>query len=129
MLTSTNHLSDECNTDDDLEVVYYPDKAVTKEMADLPDRQRNQFLLDLGLMRKRLNPLCKVTQMHAIDRDVYELGINGRPAYRCIYYTGDRGKIVVLHATKKTTNGVDRQIANVVEQRLKAWKSSTKQKG
>ena len=45
MLTSTNHQSDECNADDDLEVVYYPDKAVTKEMADLPDRQRNQFLL------------------------------------------------------------------------------------
>lgn len=68
-------------------------------------------------------------QLGSIDGNIYELIINGRPAWRCIYYTGDSGKIVVMHATEKTTNGSDRQIANVVGERLKAWGDLKKRQG
>lgn len=115
--------------DTDREIEYYPDNAVVKELKAVPERHRDRFLLSLSLLAKGLKPTCDVKQLDSIDRNIYELIINGRPAWRCIYYTGDSGKIVVMHATKKTTNGSDRQIANVVEQRLKAWRGLKKQGG
>lgn len=117
----SKNLQNEEPNSGDREVVYHPDKAVKKELQAVPERHRDRFLTSLSLMAKGLAPTCKVKQLDSIDRDVYELIINGKPAWRCIYYTGDPGKIVVMHATEKTTNGVDRQIANVVGERLKAW--------
>lgn len=123
-----NPQSDKCN-DDDREVVYHPEKAVTKELEAVPPKHRDRFLLSLSLLAKGLRPVCNVKQLGSIDGNIYELIINGRPAWRCIYYTGDSGKIVVMHATEKTTNGSDRQIANVVGERLKAWGDLKKRQG
>lgn len=106
----------------DLEVVYYPDKAVRREMQEVPTAKRDRFNTSLHLMKKRLKPVCKVKQLYGIDRDVYELIINGSPAWRLVYYIGDEGKIVVLLATDKTTEGRDPAIARTVELRLKAYK-------
>ncbi len=126
-MVDKNHQNDECSDSSDLEVVFHPDKAVTKELKAVPERQRDRFITSVGLMQKRLAPTCKVKQLQAIDRDVYELIINGSPAWRLIYYVGDKGKIVVLHVTEKTTEGSDRQIANTTELRLKAWRGMQQQ--
>lgn len=123
------NLQSEEHNDGDLEVVYYPEKAVEKELQGVPEKHRDRFLVSLSLKSKGLAPTCKVKQLGAIDCDVYELIINGRPAWRCIYYMGEAGKIVVLHATEKTTNGSDRQIANVVSERLKARRGLMKRGG
>jgi len=106
----------------DLEVVYYPDKAVRRELQSIPTEKRDCFTVSLNLMSKRLKPACRSTQLHSIDRDVYQLKINGSPAWRLVYYIGDEGKIVVLLATDKTTEGRDPAIARTVELRLKAYR-------
>jgi phage-related protein len=128
-MSSKNHPSDERNDSSDLEVVFHPDKAVEKELKAVPERHRDRFNISLALMGKRLAPTCKIKQLHAIDREVYELIINASPgpAWRLIYYVGDKGKIVVLHVTDKTTEGSDRQIAKTAELRLKAWRGTQKQ--
>lgn len=110
-------------------IEFSPEKAVDKELLKVPERHRDRFLASLMLMANGEEPTCKKKQLDSIDRDIYELCINGSPAWRCIFYTGESGKIVVLHATDKTTNGSDRQIANVVNERLKAWRSLQTGKG
>ncbi|MBD8682815.1 type II toxin-antitoxin system RelE/ParE family toxin [Pseudomonas sp. CFBP 13719] len=105
---------------------YHPEKAAFKEMATVPERIRDAFLLSLSMVLKHLEPACQVSPLGGLGKNVYELKINGRPAWRCIYYTGITGKIVVLHVTEKTTNGRDSQIANVVEQRLKTLRDELK---
>jgi len=109
------------------EIEFFPEAAVLKELKALPGEKRNQFLTDLELLKKGLDPINKVAHLTALGNGVIELKINGRPAYRCIYYTKHEGKIVVLHATEKTTNGSDRQIANVVAERLKALEARLQQ--
>ncbi|MDD0979777.1 type II toxin-antitoxin system RelE/ParE family toxin [Pseudomonas shahriarae] len=107
-------------------VRFFPDKASTKEMGDAPQKVRTPFLVSLTLLGNGEQPVCAVGTLSSLGHGVYELKINGRPAWRCIYYTGLPGQIVVLHTCKKTTNGVDRQLSNVVEQRLTALRSELK---
>ncbi|WP_159299229.1 type II toxin-antitoxin system RelE/ParE family toxin [Pseudomonas chlororaphis] len=71
-------------------------------------------------------PICKVAYLDDIGPGITELKINGRPAYRCVFYTKEDGKVYVLHATEKTTNGSDRQLKNVVELRYKRLKAELK---
>ncbi|WP_031310673.1 type II toxin-antitoxin system RelE/ParE family toxin [Stutzerimonas stutzeri] len=111
------------------EIEFSPENAVDRDLSKIPERHRDRFLVSLMLMAKGEEPTCKKKQLGSIDRDIYELCINGSPAWRCIFYTGEPGKIVVLHATDKTTNGSDRQITNVVSERLKAWRSLQAGKG
>lgn len=110
-------------------VDFYPQGAVLKELKKVPERHRDRFINSLTLMSQNLEPTCEVSPLGSLGKGVYELKINNRPAWRCIYYTGISGKIVVLHATEKTTNGSDRQIANVVEKRLKALRDELKADG
>lgn len=108
--------------DTDAKIEFYPHSAVVKELKAIPKQKRDKFLLDLSMMAKGLPPISKVTYLTGLGNGVFELKINGSPAWRCIYYTKISGKIVVVHVTDKTTNGRDSQIANVVEERLKALK-------
>lgn len=100
-------------------IEFHPENAVLKELGAVPERKRDRFLTSLGLLAKHQRPTCKVKPLDSLGHGVYQLVINGSPAWRCIYTTELPGKIVVVHATEKTTNGCDRQIANVVEKRLK----------
>ncbi|MFD2640799.1 type II toxin-antitoxin system RelE/ParE family toxin [Pseudomonas japonica] len=109
------------------EIEYYPAKAVRKEMDSLPERRRDKFLVDLNLIAHNQAPTCQVTHLNDIGNGVTELKINGRPAFRCIFYTKEDGKVYVLHATEKTTNGSDRQLKNVVAQRYKQLRSDLKE--
>lgn len=109
------------------EIVFHPEKAVIRELGKVPERHRDRFLNSLSLIAIGEDPTCGKDKLDSVDTNVYELIINGRPAWRCIYYV-EKGKVVVLHATEKTTNGADRQIKNVVEERLKTWQSLQKPK-
>jgi phage-related protein len=105
----------------DLIVEYSPEKAVKKELNNLA--VRDSFLASLTLLAKHLPPACETDELFTIDKGVHELIIKGSPGYRCVYTIEVPGKIIVLHACKKTTNGVDRQIKSTVELRLKALRA------
>ena len=103
-----------------LQISFFPEKAVVKEMKKLPERDRDRFLLNLKLKAANEDLTCDSSPLGSLGHGVYELCINGSPAWRCIYYTGLAGQLVVMHVCEKTTNGQDRQIKNVVGKRLKA---------
>lgn len=106
-------------------VDFHPENKVKKEVASVPERHRDRFINSLKLLAIHQDPTCKVKHLaESIEHGVYELIINGSPAWRLIYTTNITGKIVVLHATDKTTNGSDRQIANVVKERLKTLRQA-----
>lgn len=109
-----------------LQISFYPEKSALKELRKLPERERDRFLLNLQLKAANEDLTCDSSPLGSLGHGVYELCINGSPAWRCIYYTGLPGQLVVMHACEKTTNGQDRQIKNVVENRLKAMRSELK---
>ncbi|KPY81212.1 type II toxin-antitoxin system RelE/ParE family toxin [Pseudomonas syringae pv. tagetis] len=114
------------NTRKPLNIRFFPEKAVVKEMKKLPDRERDRFLININLKAANEDLTCDSSPLSSLGHGVYELCINGSPAWRCIYYTGVSGQLVVLHVCEKTTNGQDRQIKNVVGKRLKALGSEPK---
>ena len=61
-----------------------------------------------------------IEHLSAIGPGVFEMKINGRPAFRCVYTTKVSGKVVILHAFKKTTNGPDQANLKTVKDRLKS---------
>ncbi|MEE4637038.1 type II toxin-antitoxin system RelE/ParE family toxin [Pseudomonas alliivorans] len=101
-------------------VKFYPAKAAGKEMAAVPEREQLRFVLSLTNLSNNMEATCTVNPLRALGPNVYELKENGRPAWRCVYYTGIKGVIYVLYVGEKTTNGVDRHLMSTVEQRLKA---------
>lgn len=104
----------------------YPEKAVAKEMQKAPERIRDCFITNLYALQHGLPLTCEVAPLSSLGHGVFEFKINGRPGWRCVYYTGQPGLIYVLHVCEKTTNGPDRQMKNVVEKRLKALGSEPK---
>lgn len=107
-------------------VKFYPEKGVIKEMKAAPEIRRDRFILGLEFLKVNLEPPSTVSPLGALGPDVYELKENGRPAWRCVYYTGIKGVIYVLYVGEKTANGVDRQLMSTVELRLKALKAAIK---
>lgn len=93
-------------------------KAVLKEMSDLPESIRDQFLVSLEMACLGLPPALSHEKLKSAGEGVIELRINGRPAYRCMYIVTDV-QVVVLHATAKTTQGQDRQLVDTTSKRLK----------
>lgn len=104
----------------------FPEKAVQKEMQAAPVIKRDRFIASLTLLSNNMEPDSTVSPLGALGPDVYELKENGRPGWRCVYYTGVKGGIYVLHVTEKSTNGVDRQLMATVETRLKALRAALK---
>lgn len=104
----------------------YSSKAAKKALKALPDKIQIQFLQNLEMIRYGLTPELKIEHLESIGSGVIELKINGSPAYRCIYYNKLPGKVVVLHAAKKTTNGTDSKILKLAEKRLKSLLKSLK---
>lgn len=95
------------------------DKAVIKEMKNLPDSVRDQFLLSLRMVCQGLRPALAQEKLKAAGDGVMELKINGRPAWRCMYAVRKNGDVVVLHATSKTSQGQDKQLVATTSSRLK----------
>lgn len=105
-------------------VKFYPEKGVIKEMKAAPEIRRDRFILSLEFLKINMDPPSTVSPLGALGPDVYELKENGRPAWRCVYYTGVSGVIYVLYVGEKTANGVDRQLMSTVGLRLKALKAA-----
>jgi phage-related protein len=90
-----------------------------KEMnKETPDDHREAFLASLEFQCNGFDPLLKITHLTDVGSGVIELKRNGRPAYRCVYYSKLPGHIVVLHVTAKTTNGSDAQLKRTAKKRL-----------
>jgi len=107
-----------------LTIEFHPQRA-HKELEKVPERHRDRFITSLMLLQNHLTPTCDVKHLgESLGHGTYELIINGSPAWRVIYTTTVQGKIVVLHATEKTTNGSDRQIAKLVKERLKTLRQA-----
>jgi phage-related protein len=99
-------------------------KAVRKELESLPASVRNQFLVALEQISWGLNPGLIVAPLsNTVGKGILELKINGKPAYRLVYTLNFPGKVVVLAARPKTTNGVDKQLVEVAASRLKSYSS------
>jgi phage-related protein len=78
-----------------------------------------QFMVELDAIANGRETSLEIEHLTSVGKGVIELKINGRPAYRCVYTTKIPGKVVVLHAFKKTKNGPDGHNLDVVRQRLK----------
>ena len=110
----------------DLVIEFHPHDPVQKEMGDIPGDVRDAAIVSFGLMAKRLPPALKIKKLGTIDKNVFQMTIKSSESWRIVYTTEVTGKIVVLHATQKTTEGVDRQLKNVVESRLKSLRDKLK---
>lgn len=104
------------------EVVFYS-AGTKREFNSLPEEHQISFLHNLDMVANGMDPTLKIDHLEVTGAGVIELKINGRPAFRCIYYNKLPGQVVVLHATEKTTNGTDRKILKLVKQRLKTYLS------
>jgi phage-related protein len=123
-MAKTQNATPETAAKTPLKIEFHPQRAF-KELEKVPERHRERFVNSLYLMMNHLDPACDVKHLgESLGHGTYELIINGSPAWRVIYTTTVKGKIVVLHATEKTTNGSDRQIANVVRERLKTLRQA-----
>ncbi|MGZ1522136.1 MULTISPECIES: type II toxin-antitoxin system RelE/ParE family toxin [Xanthomonas] len=94
-------------------------KAQQKALAGFPKSIRNEFLLNLEMVERGLVPAMQHEKLQAAGKGVIELKIQGSPAYRCMYVVRKNGDVVVLHATRKTTQGQDRQLVATTAERLK----------
>lgn len=95
------------------------EKAVKKELDELPAQIRGQFLANLEMIRLGLPPVLVQEKLHAAGDGVMELKINGRPAWRCMYVIRKNGDVVALHATSKTSNSQDKQLIKTTSLRFK----------
>lgn len=100
--------------------VDYANKAARREFDALPEEHRIAFMHSLNLVAYGLPPGLKIDHLESVGSGVIELKINGSPAYRCVYYNKVPGKVIVLHAAVKTTNGPDPKILKTAKKRLKA---------
>jgi len=92
---------------------------VEKNLRDLPEWVGMQFMVELESIASGHAPSLAIDHLTSVGKGVVELKINGRPAYRCVYTTKIPGKIMILHAFKKTKNGPDVHNCEVAKQRLK----------
>lgn len=94
--------------------------SAKKELQALPLQHSVSFIHNLEFVCNGMQPSLKLDFLDDIEPGVIELKRNGKPAFRCIYYTKIPGKVYLVWAGKKTTNGSDPQIKNVVRLRIKA---------
>lgn len=110
----------------DLVVEFHPHDAVLKEMGDFPVEVRDAVIASLGLIAKHKRSALPIKKLETIDKNVVQMTIKSSESWRVVYTTEVTGKIVILHATQKTTEGVDRQLKNVVTSRLKSLRDKLK---
>lgn len=97
-------------------------RPVKREMEELPDGIRKRFLVALERMSWEFEPGEPVGPLGAAGKGVAELKINGHPAYRLVFTTQVKGKVLVLAARAKTCQGPDRKLIAAAAKRLKMHK-------
>lgn len=107
----------------------YFSPAVRREVADLSESIRDQFLASLEKVSHGVDPFLPVRALQGKEaKGILELKINGRPAYRLLYTLTFSGFVVVLAARIKTKNGKDQQLIEVAASRLKDFRDDLKKK-
>lgn len=102
--------------------IYFINNAAIREFKELPEEHAISFGLALKQVAYGEDPSLDKDHLASVGAGVIELKINGRPAYRCVYYNKLPGKVVVLHTAKKTTNGPDKKIVETARKRLSSLK-------
>jgi len=78
------------------------------------------FVVSLDAICKGQTPYLEFdTLTHSVGQGVYELKVNGKPAYRCVYIAKLEDAVHVLHCFTKTTNQVDKKAMKTAKKRLK----------
>ncbi len=95
--------------------------SAQKDLKAFPKPIMEEFNVALTAVQYDKPPTMPVKHLHlSKGKSAIELIRNGRPAYRVVYSTKKPGQVYVLYAGKKTTQGTDRSLIEVVEERLKA---------
>lgn len=105
------------------EVEFFSDR-VRKDFNDLPEKHQVSFMHNLGMVAHGMDPSMKFDHLEGAGAGCIELKINGRPAYRCVYYNKLPGKVVVVLVTEKTTNGSDQKILKLAKDRIKTLRKT-----
>ena len=96
--------------------------AAKRAFGKLPKDAREDFAKALQDIMDDRKPSMEFKPLNNLGKNingVIELIINGSPAYRVVYIAKFKGKVHLLHAFTKTTNGVDRRAMEVVVKRYK----------
>lgn len=92
--------------------------SADKELGAFPYEKKEQFILDIELMRAGQRPLSSTKKMKGLGNGVMELRRNGRPAFRCVYV--EKGDVIyVLYAFKKTSDGTQKHHEETIKARFK----------
>jgi phage-related protein len=85
----------------------------------LPKDVQKEFGVSLKAIQEDKRPFLPIKSLNSIGSGIFELKINGSPAFRCAYIAKFYNAVIVLHSFEKTTNKVDRQAMKTLEKRYK----------
>lgn len=106
--------------------VSFINKQSKKEFEKLPSDARDDFAADFLAIQRDRRPFRDITPLQSVGKGVFELKINGSPAYRCVYVAKYADTIFILHSFEKTANGTDRKAMKTAEARYKLLKQEHK---
>lgn len=92
----------------------------------MPQHVRDDFTADLQAIMTGRRPFREITPLSSIGQGVFELKINGSPAYRCVYIAKFADTVFILHSFEKTTNGVDVRAMDTARKRYKLLRQEHK---
>ena len=101
---------------------FHPERLKREGIQDIPAKTWDRMLGSLDMVAHGLEPLMTSKPIKGHGPGIFELVKNGSPAYRCVYYTGIPGRVIVLFAGVKTATGGDKHLIDTVVERLKAVK-------
>lgn len=101
--------------------IEFSNKQAEKEYGSLPEPIRDQFSVALENISWGLEPGMTVSHLAAVGKGVAELKKNGSPAFRVVYTTKFKDKLVVLLARPKTAQGQDKKLIEAAASRLKDY--------
>lgn len=93
--------------------------AAEREYKELPSEIQDEFGKDLRRIQFTEETKNPTEPLQGFPVNLFEIKINGSPAFRCVYVTKYFDAVIVLHTFTKTTNGVDKPAMKVTSQRLK----------
>lgn len=105
--------------------VIFLSKQVSKDFSDLDSTTAQRFLTNLEMAAWGVE--LEMSSQHlggTVGPKAIELRRNGRPAKRCVFVVERPGKVIVLHAFKKTCEGVDKKNMDTAKARYKQWLES-----
>jgi len=107
--------------------IEFQGKAAARAFKSLPLELQLSFMQQLDRVSYGKDPTIKIEHLaESVGPGAIELKENGSPAYRCVYYNKEPGKVWVLHAFVKTTNQSDQKNLATAKGRLKALKATLK---